>query len=658
VTLTGPAWTRGRPTRFLEALAGRASLLLVLVCALALPQTAWAHATLLRTLPRDGAVLRSAPTQVRVVFDDDVRLVSGIKAIRNGGGSVVDGKPRVSGGRVLVIPLRSGLDDGDYTVLWRVLSDDGHTLSGVVAFGVGAGRAPPQAALSADNGPSAQDVVSRLLFFAGLLTAAGAAFFRFAVGRVPVRLMLGAFLLVFIGVSGMAHDVSVSTRFGTVMAVAAVIAGLGAVLAAVAPVFSRLEPLPFLAGFALLPLPTLAGHALDRGRPVLEPVVDFLHVAAASFWLGGLVALGLALTSSGDRASVLRRFSKVALVLVAVLAATGVIRAFAELRSFEQLWSTGYGQVLIVKSVLLALLVAVGWVNRYRLLPRLSFATLRRTVAVELMLFAGLIGAVALLTDLRPGRDRVAVAAAAPPKGPPPIVQAGESGDLAVALSVRPAGAELVALGPDGRRAAGLAVTIGGVSASSCGSGCYGASGSFVGEVPVSVDGRKLVFRFPARARPAGALVARATRAFRSLQSVDYLERLASSPRDKVVAEFTLERPDRLEYRIRGGADGIIIGSRRWDRARGGKWVPSPQDPTSQPDPIWAGHVENAYLLETTPTTYVVSFLKPTGPAWFTLRLDRRTFRPRSLRMTAPAHFMTHSYTTFNAAPKIRAPSR
>ena len=122
-----------------------------------------------------------------------------------------------------MIPLRAGLPDGDYTVLWRVLSDDGHKLSGVIAFGVGASRAPPEAALSADNGPSAQDVVSRLLFFAGLLTAAGAAFFRFAVGPVPVRLMLGAFLLVFVGVSGVAHDASLSTRFGTVMAVAAVI---------------------------------------------------------------------------------------------------------------------------------------------------------------------------------------------------------------------------------------------------------------------------------------------------------------------------------------------------------------------------------------------------------------------------------------------------
>src|SRR5207247_10978122 len=106
----------------------------------------------------------------------------------------------------------------------------------------------------------------------------------------------------------------VSTRVGTVMAVAAVIAGLGAVLVAVAPVFPRLEPLPFLAGFALLPLPTLAGHSFDRGRPVWGPVVDFLQVAAASFWLACLVALGLVLPGSGARASWLRRLALAAVV--------------------------------------------------------------------------------------------------------------------------------------------------------------------------------------------------------------------------------------------------------------------------------------------------------------------------------------------------------
>jgi copper transport protein len=627
-----------------------------------LPAAAQAHATLVRSDPRDGAVLEAAPSKVRLVFDDDVRAVSGIKAIRNGGGSVLSGRPHAVGGRTLVIPLRGGLPDGDYTVLWRVLSDDGHRLSGVIAFGVGAGRSPPTAALSADNGPSFQDVFSRWLFFAGLLTAAGAAFFRFVVGPVPPRLFLVAFLLVLVGASSAIHDVSVSTRFGGVMLGACIVAGLGALLAAITPLYPPLGLLPAVAGLVLVPVPTLAGHALDPGRSGIEAVADVVHVAAASLWLGGLVALALALRGGADRRATIRRFSNLALVSVLVLAGTGVIRALAELDSVSQIWSTGYGRVLVVKTALLAALVAIGWVNRYRLVPQNAIGALRRSTSLELGLFVVLVAAVALLTDLRPGRDRVASAAVATATGPPPlparqmVVQAKEDGEYAVALAVHDPGAEVVVLGPDGNGVNGLTVTIAGAPARSCGAGCYGAFVRRGRKMTVSVNGRKLVFPIPAKLRSADAIVAHATRTFRRLRSVEYVERLASSPRNRVVADFTLERPNRLEYRIRGGASGIIIGRRRWDLFPGGKWQESTQEPTPQPEPIWSGHVTNAYILSSTPRTYVVSFLKPIGPAWFTLALDRRTMLPETLRMTATAHFMHHRYGHFNSAPRIKPP--
>jgi copper transport protein len=638
-------------------------LLFALLFALAWPSSAWAHARLLRSVPADEAVLSKAPTSVRLVFDDTVRARSGMKAIRNGGSSVLGGKPKIVGGRTLVVPLRAGLRDGDYTVLWRVLSDDGHEISGTIAFGVGAGRAPPHAALSADNGPSAQDVISRLLFFAGLLTAVGAAFFRLVVAPVPVRLLLVAFLLVFVGVSGQLHDVSLSTRFGTAMAVGAGLAGIGALLAVLVPVVSWLEPLPFAIALALLPIPTIAGHALDRGRSWLEVPVDLLHVAAASIWLGGLVGLVLLLRGRGERQRLLRRFSNLALTSVLVLAATGVIRAFSELRSVGQLWSTGYGRVLLVKTALLGVLVALGWLNRYRFVPRLSIGALRRNVAFELLLFVGLVAAVGLLTDLRPGRDRVASAAVVEAKGPPPspdrdmVVQAGEAGTYGVALGIGPRRARVFVLGQDGNGVNGLTVAVNGGGSRSCGSGCYESTLPATRTARVTVGGARLVFRIPKRRRTADRILARATGVFRALRSVDYVERLASSPRDRVVSDFTLERPNRLEYRIKGGASGIIIGSRRWDRVQGGKWIRSAQEPTPEPEPIWAGHSTNVYLLETTTSTYVVSFFKPNGPVWFTVRFDRRTLRPRELRMTAAAHFMKHRYTRFNAKRRIRAPA-
>jgi methionine-rich copper-binding protein CopC len=119
-------------------------LLLATAAALALPTVALAHASLVRSDPRDGAVVSVAPKTVRFTFDDDVHVRSGIQAVRNGGGSVLGGKPHMVGGRLLVVPLRSGLGDGDYTVLWRVLTDDGHTLEGAIAFGVAVSRERPE----------------------------------------------------------------------------------------------------------------------------------------------------------------------------------------------------------------------------------------------------------------------------------------------------------------------------------------------------------------------------------------------------------------------------------------------------------------------------------------------------------------------------------
>ena len=420
---------------------------------------------------------------------------------------VLAGEARVVGGRTLVVPLRQGLRDGDYTVLWRVVSDDGHTIAGVTAFGIGAGRQAPTAALAVGNGPSTKDVVSRWLLFAGLLTAVGAAFFRFAVGPVPLRLMLGSFLLVFVGVSGLLHDVPVSSRFGGTMAAVALVSALGAVFAAIAPMYPVLEPVVFGLALVLLPGPSIAGHALDRGRSPIEVVADVVHVAAASVWLGGLVALGLSLRAPGDHMRTLRRFSNIALVSVAVLAATGVVRALSELDSVSQLWTTGYGRALIVKSALLAVLVVLGWINRYRLVPRARVDGVRRNVAAELVLFAGLVVAVALLTDLRPGRDRAAAAATA--TGPPPlpakdmVVQAREAGTLAVALGVRQQGGEVFVLGPDGAAVNGLSVRVNGVTAGSCGNGCYGAFVPLRRTATVTVNGRKLTFAIPANRTPA-----------------------------------------------------------------------------------------------------------------------------------------------------------
>jgi copper transport protein len=409
----------------MSRVTARRILGLACVVALAAPAPALAHANLTRSDPANGAVVAAAPRAVRLFFDDTIRTQPGIKAIQNGGGSILAGSPRVLNDRTLVIPLRPGLRKGDYTVLWRALSDDGHPIAGILTFAVGSGRARPQPGLTlGGGGEQPLEILERWLFLAGVLAASGAALFTLALRNAaepPQSLFLVAFLAVVAGGVPLVVRTSLSTRFGAVVAGAVAVAAVGGVVAAAARRYPRVSPATWLPALLLLPAPSLAGHALDAGRPRFELPVDIAHVAASSIWLGGLLALAAYMRRGDAREAPVRTFSALALASVVVLAATGVIRAFAELTSVGHVWTTSYGRLLVVKTALLAALVAVGWVNRYRLLPAFgrSVSRLRRNVLAELVLFAALVTAVAFLTQSRPDRDRVGILAAPAAAGAP-----------------------------------------------------------------------------------------------------------------------------------------------------------------------------------------------------------------------------------------------
>jgi copper transport protein len=674
-----------------------------LSAAAAAASSAWAHARLVSTSPPDGAVVLKPPHRVIIRFDDNVRVLAGTVVVHNSDKrSVVAGKPHATG-RTVLIPLRK-LADGDYSIRWRILSDDGHTIAGVFAFAVGAGRAPPSSTLAAGGeGPRARDVVSRWLFFSGLLVAVGIALFLPLAWRPALRaagaaveeralwpLAFGGFFLAFVGVAGLVPHHDSGTRFGTVYEIGGVIAIVGATLAAIALVDERVARGAFVAALALLPVPSLAGHALDRGqvRP-LNVVADVLHVAAASVWTGGLLALALALPRATSRltpeqrsrftAALVPRLSTLALASVAVIAVTGLVRALSELSAVSQLWSSGYGRALVIKTGFLAVLVVLGWINRSRLVPRVGsgLRALRRNVALELVLLAGIVTAVAFLTDLAPSRQlahAVARPAAQQPQAiepPPPgaTVLAGESGGLAVGLAVLH-GERLQAtvLGPDNRGVDGLAVAFRSgakvVGSSRCGPGCYRAAGPLPGPGVTVVPGssQPVSFDLPARARPAAALVARARRAYGDLGSLVIHERLASNRRNRISTTWQIVAPDRLTYVTSDGARAVVIGARRWDRNADGPWQASPQTRLSLPGAQWSPRWLDATAFGTATVAgkraRLVTFFDPSLPAWFEVALDPRTDVPLELEMTAAAHFMHHRYTDFNRPMTIRPPRR
>src|SRR5207244_1665751 len=186
-----------------------------------------------------------------------------------------------------------------------------------------------------------------------------------------------------------------------------VASGVGAAAAALAPLEQRLRFVVWGAAAVLIVCPTLAGHALDADQPALiAPVADLLHLAGAAVWLGGVTSLALARTGT------VRRFARFAVPAVAVVALGGVARALTELSAVSQVWTTGYGRALLVKTAVFAALLALVWFAR------------RGLLLVKLGLLVVIAVTVGTLTDLRPGRARSAVsneqAGVAAQASPPP----------------------------------------------------------------------------------------------------------------------------------------------------------------------------------------------------------------------------------------------
>lgn len=127
------------------------SLLATLV--VLVPGVASAHDTLLSTDPVDGAK-GAAPDAITLTFSGEVAQVGATVAVTGGdGAAVTDGAPQVEGTTV-VQPLVDGLAAGDYEVVWRVTSQDGHPISGSFGFGV-EGEAAEGAGDGTDQGAAA-----------------------------------------------------------------------------------------------------------------------------------------------------------------------------------------------------------------------------------------------------------------------------------------------------------------------------------------------------------------------------------------------------------------------------------------------------------------------------------------------------------------------
>ena len=158
----------------------------------------------------------------------------------------------------------------------------------------------------------------------------------------------------------------------------------------------------------------MTNHAASRmeGR-VLLIILSSLHELATGFWIGGLPFLVLGLFVSGARPTqwyMTKRFSRLALISVGVIVATGIGMSLSYVGSWGALYGTAYGVMVSAKALMLGALMALGGVN-FLLLRNCSpddvMPRLRRLVEAEVGIGITVILTAASVTSQPPAVDLV-----------------------------------------------------------------------------------------------------------------------------------------------------------------------------------------------------------------------------------------------------------
>lgn len=406
----GPSPTR-RPSVAAALVAALVSLVFGLMLAGA--GAASAHAALTGSDPQDGAVVATAPKEVTLSFSEAIAVGDGSIRILDPSGKRADtgAAPRdLSDGSTVRygVELHSGLPDGTYTVAWQATSADSHPISGAFTFSIGAPSETTVALPSegAGGGPVGTAYgVARYAAYAGFILLVGGSAFVLgcwkggASDRSVQRLVVRGWITLTAATLTMLllrHPYTGSGRFtdafdldglqevldtkpGAALVTRLLLLGAAALFIAVLfGTYARredaVEKKDLTFGLAVGGGVVAAGiaatwamseHASTGVQAGVAMPVDVLHLLAVAAWLGGLVSLLVALYRTPDiGSSAVRRFSRVAFGSVLVLAATGIYQSWRQVGSWSALTGTRYGQLLITKVALIAVLLAVAWFSR------------------------------------------------------------------------------------------------------------------------------------------------------------------------------------------------------------------------------------------------------------------------------------------------------
>ncbi len=428
--------------------------LAILVGVLALGTTAAsAHATLESSSPADGQSVLTSPSEIRITFSEAVTTISGGLSVLDADGKTVDvGNSEVVGGRTLVAPISETLSDGTYVATYRVLSADGHPVSGSLLFAVGAG-ALDRSAQPSSSGDRLWEIIggiSRFIMYLAALVAAGVAFFLAFIHdhaedrwRIVPFVRIGSILALLSAIGIVMSQAALLTGKGagaitdsTVLrdvlnqnlgwSLALLMIGLAAVhLSTDFPKKVVSQSLALYGGLAVTVSFAVWGHATELSPTAISLAADAIHATAAALWLGGLVGLVMVLSVRTPEtvratAGIIGRFSRMAFWSVIALTLAGLtLTITGSGASLNSILTTTWGQLVLAKIGLTLIVVLIAAWNRRTLVPSLTsptentdelavrWATLLRTIRAEAVLLVAVLALTAIVVNVPPARTAV-----------------------------------------------------------------------------------------------------------------------------------------------------------------------------------------------------------------------------------------------------------
>jgi copper transport protein len=414
-----------------------------LVASIAWASPVAAHAQLDTSSPAPSAVLESAPSEIRLDFNEPVVPVArSIEIYNQEGQRIVVGEALVSSDdpSVLIAGDVPGIPDGLYVVAWRAVSNDGHAIEGAYSFQIGA-SAPIVATsdlianvLSGQDGPRGLSWlmgIAKFLGFLGLclvlgclamlaggsissrrvITCIGIGWIFAAVSALVLFVAQGPYTIA--GTWSDLFDTSLwsdvyATRLGKALVVRELLLlSLLVLIWSLRGQFARSltswwRSTTLLVGIGIVLTLSVSGHPSASALAGVAVFVDASHFSSVILWVGGLIVVAFGgVMRSAHADVVVRRFSRIATFAIPMTVLTGLWQTWHLVPAIGDITQTTWGKALLVKTCFVIAAVTLGGFARW-LVQRGEGSSIHRIVVVEFLIATVVLGVTAGMLSQSP----------------------------------------------------------------------------------------------------------------------------------------------------------------------------------------------------------------------------------------------------------------